>query len=88
MDKVYIYYFSHEIININLKDKPDWFLERNPLGQVPVLELPDGRILYESDVICDYLDEAYHEGRIVPDDPFTRAELKIQRAPWSGVRIG
>ena len=67
-------------------DKPEWYLERAPLGQVPALELLDGRILFESDVISDYLDEAYPEHRIVPDDPFARAELKIQRAPWSNVR--
>ena len=83
---LYIDHCRHEVININIKDKPEWFLELAPLGKVPALELPDGRILYESDVICDYLDEAYPEQRIVPDDPFTRAELRIQRAPWSDVR--
>ncbi|XP_055416086.1 uncharacterized protein LOC129636607 isoform X9 [Bubalus kerabau] len=28
----------HEVININLKNKPEWFFKKNPLGLVPVLE--------------------------------------------------
>lgn len=32
------------------------FLDKNPLGLVPVLELPDGRTLRESMAICRYLE--------------------------------
>ena len=27
--------------------KPDWFFEMNPLGKAPVIELPDGKVLYQ-----------------------------------------
>jgi len=37
------------------------FLAVNPVGETPVLELPDGRLLTESNTICRYLDET-HEG--------------------------
>lgn len=37
----------------------------NPLGQIPVLELADGRVIYDSRVICDYLNETCG-GAIVP----------------------
>jgi len=39
---------------------PD-YLKKNPLGQVPALELDDGTTISESLVICRYLDEAYGE---------------------------
>uniref|UniRef100_A0A3Q1ERT0 Glutathione S-transferase omega 1 n=1 Tax=Acanthochromis polyacanthus TaxID=80966 RepID=A0A3Q1ERT0_9TELE len=50
---------NHETVNINLKEKPDWFLAKNPLGLVPVLETSAGEIIYESPITCDYLDEVY-----------------------------
>ncbi len=31
-------------------------MERNPLGKIPTLELADGGVLYDSPVICEYLD--------------------------------
>ena len=38
---------DYEIIDINLKVKPDWFLDINPYGQVPVVE-HKGKIIRES----------------------------------------
>ncbi len=35
--------------------KPGWFLDLNPKGQVPVLWLPSGRVIRESDSILDHL---------------------------------
>lgn len=49
-----------ERINIDLANKPDWFLKLSPLGKVPVLVVEqDGReqVLFESAVIAEYLDE-------------------------------
>ena len=40
---MYINCFRHEEVNLNLKDKPDWFLQRNPEGTVPTLEF-DGKV--------------------------------------------
>ena len=74
------YYFSrHEIINVNMSDKPEWFLERNPLGKVPVLEIgPDNKILYESLIVAEYLDEVYPNLRpLQPKDAFQRASDKV-----------
>merc|ERR1711963_939790 len=48
----------HETINVDLKEKPEWFLERNPLGLVPTLE-QDDKIVYESLITCEYLDDTY-----------------------------
>ena len=49
-----------ERIDIDLANKPDWFLKLSPLGKVPVLVVEqDGReeVLFESAVIAEYLDE-------------------------------
>jgi len=46
-----------ERIDIDLADKPDWFLRVSPLGKTPVL-LVDGEAIFESAVICEYLDDS------------------------------
>ena len=43
---------NYECVNINLKDKPDWFFDLNPVGKVPVIEQPDGAVIYESPICC------------------------------------
>jgi glutathione S-transferase len=56
---------------IDLANKPDWFRAISPLGKVPVLRVDDA-VLFESAVICDYLDETV-EPRLHPADPLERA---------------
>ena len=60
-----------EVTYINLREKPDWFLEISPHGKVPVLSV-DGRPLFESNAIAEYLDEMVPP-RLHPEDPFKRA---------------
>lgn len=67
----------HEIININLKNKPEWFFEKNPFGLVPVLENSQGHLVTESVITCEYLDEAYPEKKLFPDDPYEKACQKM-----------
>ncbi|KAK7082556.1 Glutathione S-transferase omega-1 [Halocaridina rubra] len=62
---------KHEVVNINLMEKPEWFFEKNPLAKVPTLEL-DGKLMYESLVTCDYLDEVYPEPPLYPRDPWQK----------------
>ncbi|XP_062832352.1 glutathione S-transferase omega-1 isoform X2 [Anolis carolinensis] len=68
---------KHEIVNINLKNKPDWFFEKNPGGLVPVLETSKGQLIYESSITCEYLDEAYPENKLYPTDPYEKAFQKM-----------
>jgi glutathione S-transferase len=53
----------------------DEFLARTPVGKVPWIEL-DGRRLAESQVICEYLEEAYPQKPLYPKDPFERAKVR------------
>ena len=55
--------------------KPEW-LGRSPMGKVPIVELDGGRRLAESQVICEYLEEAYPEKPLYPRDPFERAKVR------------
>ena len=57
--------------NIDLADKPEWFLQISPLGKVPVLKI-DGNILFESAVINEYLDEITPPS-MHPGDPLQKA---------------
>ncbi|HEX8641199.1 MAG TPA: glutathione S-transferase family protein [Allosphingosinicella sp.] len=66
---------AFERVDIDLANKPDWFLKLSPLGKVPVLVVErDGReeVLFESAVIAEYLDEVL-EPRLHPADPLERA---------------
>ncbi|KPZ16366.1 MULTISPECIES: glutathione S-transferase family protein [Pseudomonas syringae group] len=51
----------------------------NPLGKVPVLVMPDGVALFDSIVICDYLDTLHDGPRFIPLDGTERYEaLRLQ----------
>jgi glutathione S-transferase len=52
------------------------YLKLNPNGVIPLLILPDGRSLYESGTICEYLDETHPEPPLRPDDAYGRAEMR------------
>ncbi|CAI9603039.1 unnamed protein product [Staurois parvus] len=68
---------KHEVVNINLKNKPHWMFEKNPLGLVPFLETSDGKIIYESTIVCEYLDDAFPGHELIPSDPYAKAEQKM-----------
>lgn len=60
-----------DVTYVDLWDKPDWFLEISPRGKVPVLKVDDD-ILFESNAICEYLDEMVAP-QLHPGDPIKRA---------------
>ncbi|RTD85997.1 glutathione S-transferase family protein [Variovorax atrisoli] len=67
-----------ERIVIDLANKPQWFLDISPLGKVPLLKVrrPEGgeAVLFESNVICEYLEETQPGARLHPEDALTRAQ--------------
>jgi glutathione S-transferase len=68
-----------ERVDVDLANKPDWFLKISPTGKVPVLEVTDHdgsvHILFESSVIAEYLDEIAGT-RLLPADPLERARQR------------
>lgn len=53
------------------------YLKINPIGRVPALVLDDGRVIPESEVICEYLEDTYPEPSLRPADPFERARARL-----------
>jgi glutathione S-transferase len=77
---------SVELIDVDLKGgehkRPD-FLERNPFGQIPVIQ--DGEVtLADSNAILVYLERRYAPGQWLPQDPVGAAQ--VQR--WLSVAAG
>jgi glutathione S-transferase len=67
---------AFERIDIDLADKPDWFLKISPLGKVPVLIVAteSGDVaLFESNVICEYIEETQPGAKLHSPDPLARA---------------
>ncbi|MEO1090021.1 MAG: glutathione S-transferase family protein [Pseudomonadota bacterium] len=53
------------------------FLAKNSLGELPVLELDDGRILTESVAICRYLEELYPQPALLGETAFEKAHIEM-----------
>ena len=54
-----------------------WFTKLNPNGQVPALD-HDGRIVTESTVICEYLEDVFTDyPSLRPADPYLRAQMRV-----------
>ncbi len=64
---------AHERTYIDLAMKPDWFKAISPLGKVPLLLVDEKTALFESAVICEYLEEAVPGQRLHPADALARA---------------
>jgi glutathione S-transferase len=58
--------------SIDLANKPTWFKKISPMEKVPVLIVDDNRSLFESSVICEYLDEVTADS-LHPTDSFKKA---------------
>ena len=63
---------AFERIDIDLANKPDWFVAISPLGKTPVLQIGDVAI-FESAVILEYLEET-QPSPLHPANPLKRAE--------------
>lgn len=66
----------HEVVNVDLKHKPTWFLEMAPYGLVPVIEYK-GKVIYESAICDEFLEESFSEPRLLPTCPFEKAKSKM-----------
>ena len=57
--------------DIDLANKPDWFLKLSPLGKVPILVVDDDVVLFESSVIAQYVDEITGD-KLLSSDPLEK----------------
>ncbi|MGE0239090.1 MAG: glutathione S-transferase family protein [Parvibaculaceae bacterium] len=54
------------------ESRTDAFLSKSPMGQVPIVELDDGRVLAQSNAIIRYLAAG---SALLPADPFAQAKI-------------
>jgi glutathione S-transferase len=62
---------AFERVYVDLSAKPAWFRAQSPLGKTPLLQV-DGDVLFESAVICEYLEDTLGPA-LHPTDPIERA---------------
>lgn len=69
----------YQYIEVNPYNKPASLLALNPRGLVPTLEAPNGKPLYESNVICEFLEELDMGSgpSLLPEDAYERAKCRI-----------
>jgi glutathione S-transferase len=60
----------------NREQKRPEFLKLNPYGKIPVL-VEDGKVLFESCIINEYLDEKYPNPPLMPKDPYLRGRGRV-----------
>jgi len=65
-----------EIRDVDLFNKPEDINVMNPYGQVPILVERD-LILYESNIINEYIDERFPHPQLMPADPLWRARARL-----------
>ena len=53
-----------------------WYTKLNPKAVVPTLD-HDGRILIESNVILEYLEDQFPQVKLRPDDLYERAQMRL-----------
>ncbi|KAI1339778.1 putative glutathione S-transferase [Xylariaceae sp. FL0016] len=75
----------YQYVEVNPYHKGPDLMRANPRGLVPTLEVAPGKSLYESNVLCEYLEDRYptHKPRLFPvvgqgeDGDFKRARARI-----------
>ena len=67
-----------EVVFADTNDPEETLRLQNPLGKIPTLILEDGRAIYDSRVIVEYLDALAGGGKIIPDGPARFAALSRQ----------
>ena len=80
-----------QVIDVDLFNKPEDIAVTNPYNRVPVLVDRD-LILYESNIINEYIDERFPHPQLMPPDPQTRARARqllytMERELFSHVEV-
>lgn len=70
---------EYDYLPVNLltgEHKESTYLDRNPQGLVPAMELPNGDVLGQSLALLEWLDETRPEPPLLPGDAFQRARIR------------
>lgn len=67
---------DYQLIEIDLNNRPSWFLEISPYGKVPLIK-HQNKYIYESSIINEYLEEVFITPSFLASDPLIRAYMRI-----------
>jgi len=65
-----------QIVDVDLFDKPEDLATMNPYNQTPVLAERE-LILYESNIINEYIDDRFPHPQLMPADPVLKARARL-----------
>ena len=65
-----------QIIDVDMYNKPEDIAVMNPYNRLPVLVERD-LVLYESNIINEYIDERFPHPQLMPGDPVARARVRL-----------
>ena len=65
-----------QIIDVDMDNKPEDLAVMSPYGRVPVL-VERELILYESNIINEYVDDRFPHPQLMPADPVMRARARL-----------
>jgi len=77
--------FNADAVVVSPIENNDSVDSKNPLGKIPVLELDDGSVLFDSRVICEYLDSLSESIVIFPANGPARWQALQQQAMADGM---
>ncbi len=86
-----------EVDLMGMENRQSAYLQKNPGGQLPALELDDGLVIAETMAIFEYLEERHPQPALIGSTPEERAEtrmwqrrveLKITEHLYNGFRFG
>lgn len=73
------------LTKVNTREEPDKIAPLNPLGKIPTLVTDAGAVLYDSPVICEYLDAEYGGHRLLPASGARRWDVLTRMALADGI---
>jgi glutathione S-transferase len=76
---------SVKMVEVNPRDPSTGFWEINPLAKIPALMTNSGHIIYDSPVICEYLNEVEGDGHLLSQDGQERWRTRTLVALVDGV---
>lgn len=74
-----------ELVSEDLVNKSPGLVKANPLGKIPTLVLDNGRSIFDSPVICEYLDGLKEKPALIPEDPSGRLAVLTLAAAADGL---
>ena len=74
-----------KLVLTNTREKPEEIVPLNPLGKIPTLLTDDGMILFDSPVVCEYLDATFGSNRLLPASGPRRWEVMTSVALADGI---